>query len=99
MATLIIKIGFNVLLALYLIHHTLGGNYGLFSHGRMNTTLFLGKNSLKNMENEADRKKNRIEGLKKSNLDMDLFEEEVRRNVGIIDDNEIVILYENTEGN
>jgi cell division protein FtsB len=92
---LVVKIILNVLLALYFIHHTISGNYGLFSHGKMDTVLIIERDSLKNMENEANRKKIRIEGLEKSNLDMDLFEEEVKRNVGIIDDNEIVILYEN----
>ncbi|MDR1494652.1 MAG: hypothetical protein LBI29_01275 [Rickettsiales bacterium] len=95
---LVVKIGFNVFLVLYLMHHVLGGNYGLLSQRNMDTILLRDRDSLRNMEREASRKKNKIEGLRKSNLDLDLFEEEVKRNVGLIDNNEIVILYDNRVG-
>ncbi|MDR3079013.1 MAG: hypothetical protein LBU15_03165 [Rickettsiales bacterium] len=90
---LIISIGSHVFLALYLIHHLVSGKYGLLSHRNMGARLLEGRSLLQRMEQEAKRKRNRIEGLARSNLDLDIFEEEARRNVGLIDSNEIVLIY------
>jgi hypothetical protein len=64
----------------------------------MDTLLLRKKDLIRTMEQEANRKRNKIDGLKREDLDMDLFEEEIRRNVGLIDGDEIVIIYDNRSG-
>ncbi|MDR2778584.1 MAG: hypothetical protein LBB13_03765 [Rickettsiales bacterium] len=91
----IARISFDVFLTLYLIHHILGGKYGLFAQRNMGVRLLKGENMAKKMESNIKKKRNRVERLKKNNLDLDLFEEEIRKNVGIIGSDEIVVIIDN----
>ncbi|GHU26515.1 hypothetical protein FACS1894152_1290 [Bacilli bacterium] len=90
---LVIKIGFNIFLMSYFVYHILNGKYGVLAYRNMGTLLLEKENILGKTERVVKKKQNKIGRLKKSSLDGDLFEEEVRRNMGIIDNNEIVIFY------
>ncbi|MDR2077832.1 MAG: septum formation initiator family protein [Rickettsiales bacterium] len=83
---------FDVFLALYFIHHILSGKYGLLAYRNVDTQLLSGENLTKKMENDVKRKRNRVERLKKSNLDLDLFEEEMKKNFGMIGYNEVIVI-------
>ncbi|MDR1426003.1 MAG: hypothetical protein LBI70_03370 [Rickettsiales bacterium] len=96
--SLVGKISLNVFLVFYFVFHVFSGRYGLFSYRNMDTLLLRKKDLIRTMEQEANRKRNKIDGLKREDLDMDLFEEEIRRNVGLIDGDEIVIIYDNRSG-
>lgn len=81
---------FNLFLILYAIYHIINGNYGLLSYKNINNFLEKQKLILNKSKIDLKRKQNKIYRLRSNNLDLDLFEEEIKKNVGIIDNKEII---------
>lgn len=91
MAKDILKITFYSFMIMYLTYHIFGGKYGILSYNDINNTLIEKRNTLKKKQQEVDKEKNKIERLSLENIDMDLLDEKLKENVGIVDSNEIVI--------
>lgn len=55
------------------------------------------KNSVKNkLHNQVMHKQNLVDGMSTKSLDIDLLDEQARKNLGYADDNEVII-YENSK--
>lgn len=91
---LILKIIFYFLLSGYFLYHIVSGEYGIYSYKYVNKILVKENNALNKKKNEVERRKNKIERLKNDNVDLDLLDEELKKNVGIVDKNEIILFSE-----
>lgn len=87
----IFKIFLYIFLVLYLAYHTVNGKYGILSYNNTNNILVDKKNILKKKQERIDMEKNKIKGLDTNSIDMDLFDEKLKENVGVVSNNEIVI--------
>lgn len=87
----ILKIFFYTFLTIYMLYHIIGGKYGILSYSNANSILVDKKNTLRKKQEKVNTEKNKIDGLSIDNIDMDLFDEKLKENVGIVNDNEIVI--------
>lgn len=87
---IVLSILFNLFLSLYAIYHIINGKYGLFGYKNINNFLEKQKFVLNKSKIDLKRKQNKIDRLRSNNLDLDLFEEEIKKNVGIVDDKEII---------
>lgn len=93
----IIKIIFHILLVIYLVYHIFSGEYGIYSYLNINTTLIHKKNKLSEVQDSVDKQQDKINRLKTNNLDLDLFEEELKKNTGLISKDEIIIFTNDLE--
>lgn len=75
----------------YLCYHIFSGNYGIMSYAKIQNELIHKKIEYQNALNEIEKIQNKISRLKLANLDLDLFEEEFKKNTGYVSENEIVI--------
>ena len=87
----IAKIFFYLFLVLYLGYHIINGKYGILSYNNINNILIDKKNILKKKQQKFDLEKTKIKGLNIESIDMDLFDEKLKENVGVVGNNEIVI--------
>lgn len=87
----ILKIFFYIFLIIYFVYHILNGKYGILSYKNANETLLKQNNILNKKKYEIEKKQNKINRLKSDSIDLDLLEEELKKNIGIIDKNEIVL--------
>lgn len=87
----ILKIVFYFLLCIYFIYHIFRGEYGIYSYADVNKVLMRENNILNREKREIEKRQNKIERLRSDNIDLDLLEEELKRNVGIVDKNEIIL--------
>ncbi len=88
---LIYKIGFYLLLNSYFIYHIFSGEYGIFSYKDVNKDIIREESILDKKRMEIEKRQNKINRLKNNNIDLDLLDEELKRNVGIINKNEIIL--------
>lgn len=87
----IIHISFYLLILYYLSFHILNGRYGIYSYITLNNQLKSKNSSLALLNNEHKMKKSKINSLKKNNLDMDLFEQELKEKLNFSHKNELII--------
>lgn len=87
---IIFSILLNLFLILYAVYHIINGKYGLLGYKNINNFLEKQKFVLNKSKTDLKRKQNKIDRLRGNNLDLDLFEEEIKKNVGIIDNKEII---------
>ncbi len=88
---LIYKIGFYLSINIYFLYHIFGGEYGIFSYKDVNKDIIREESILDKKKIEIEKRQNKIDRLKNNNIDLDLLDEELKRNVGIIDKNEIIL--------
>ncbi|MBO4956502.1 MAG: septum formation initiator family protein [Rickettsiales bacterium] len=88
---IILKTGFYLFLVIYLVYHIFNGNYGILSYKDAGEVLIERKNLLNNKEQHISRQKNKIDRLSSDNIDLDLLDEKLRENVGMVKENEIVL--------
>lgn len=69
------------------------------SYATIQNDLVHKKIEYQNALNEIDKIQNKINRLKLNNLDLDLFEEEFKKNTGFVSENEIVIFTDNDSNN
>ena len=84
---------------LYLCYHIFSGNYGMMSYTKIQNELANKKIEYQNSLNDISKIQNKIDRLKLDNLDLDLFEEEFKKNTGFVSENEIVIFTNNDSDN
>ncbi len=89
--SLIFCIIFKVSLISYFIYHIVFNDYGIFNYRKFYEVYGNKKLELKKTEQEFNRKQNKVKRLQVNNLDLDLFDEEIRKNLGIVGENEIVL--------
>ena len=75
----------------YLLYHIFGGKYGVGSYNDINNNLIEKRNLLNKKQQLVSKEKNKIKRLNIDNIDMDLLDEKLKENVGIVDANEVVI--------
>ena len=88
---IILKTGFYLFLVIYLVYHIFNGKYGILSNKDAGEVLIERKNLLNNKEQHISRQKNKIDRLSSDNIDLDLLDEKLRENVGMVKENEIVL--------
>lgn len=88
---ILIKVICIALMLFYITYHFYNGNYGLKNY--LNKQNIIDKKNItaKNLEKELLDIKNKIDKLQDNNLDSDLLDEEIRKNTGYMNQNEIVI--------
>ena len=89
--SLIFHIIFKLAFVGYFIYHIAFHQYGIFNYKNLQETYANKKFEFKKLEREFSRKQNKVDRLQVDNLDLDLFDEEVRKNLGVVGKNEIVI--------
>lgn len=78
----------------YLSYHIFFNGYNSLLYNRIEN-IELNKNiELQRLQIELQNKKNKVDRLKTDNLDLDLFEEEFRKNFSFIHENEIVVFWD-----
>lgn len=86
-----LEVFFLLCIICYIGYHIFNGEYGIMSYTSIKKELFHKQIEYQNSLNETTKIQNKINGLKIDNLDLDLFEEEFKKNTGFISKNEIVI--------
>lgn len=89
--SIMLKILFYIFLIYYFSFHILNGKYGILSYKNTENILIEKKNTLSKKEDYINRQKNKIERLDSNNIDMDLLDEKLKENVGLVEKNEIVL--------
>lgn len=84
---IIFKLGFIS----YFVYHIAFHQYGIFNYKKLQEAYGNKKFEFKKLEQEFSGKQNKVKRLQVDNLDLDLFDEEVRKNLGVVGKNEIVI--------
>jgi len=79
----------------YLSYHFYWGRYGFKSYREKNDTIHQKTISIANLENEIDSLQNKVKNLQSNNLDEDLLDEVIRKNMGYAKSNELVIYSKN----
>lgn len=75
----------------YFIYHIVFHQYGIFNYKNLYEIYGNKKFEFNKLEQEFSRKQNKVKRLQIDNLDLDLFDEEIRKNLGVVGKNEIVI--------
>ena len=71
----------------------------MMSYTKIQNELANKKIEYQNSLNDISKIQNKIDRLKLDNLDLDLFEEEFKKNTGFVSENEIVIFTNNDSDN
>ena len=79
------------LLLIYFIYHIFNGKYGVYSYINLKQQLQEKKTKLYEINNKNEVAKSKINNLKNDNLDVDLFEEELKSKLNFSFDKEIII--------
>ena len=79
------------LLLIYFIYHIFNGKYGIYSYINLKQQLQEKKTKLYEINNKNEIVKSKINNLKNDNLDVDLFEEELKSKLNFSFDKEIII--------
>ena len=79
------------LLLIYFIYHIFNGKYGIYSYINLKQQLQEKKTKLYEINNKNEVVKSKINNLKNDNLDVDLFEEELKNKLNFSFDKEIII--------
>lgn len=79
------------LLLIYFIYHIFNGKYGVYSYINLKQQLQEKKTKLYEINNKNEVVKSKINNLKNDNLDVDLFEEELKSKLNFSFDKEIII--------
>lgn len=82
-----------VILIIYFMFYFLFGRYGFIEHSKIQREITVQSQELEQIETENGKLSNNINSLKSHSLDKDLLDEQVRRNLGYVDKDEIVIYY------
>lgn len=82
-----------VILILYFCFYFLFGKYGFFSYSKTKREVLVKEQSLKTIQNENKYLENKIHSLNDKNIDKDLLDEQVRKKLGYVKENETVIYY------
>ena len=87
----IVKFFCLFLLLIYFIYHIFNGKYGIYSYINLKQQLQEKKTKLYEINNKNKVVKSKINNLKNDNLDVDLFEEELKNKLNFSFDKEIII--------
>ena len=87
----IVKFFCLFLLLVYFIYHIFNGKYGIYSYINLKQQLQEKKTKLYEINNKNEIVKSKINNLKNDNLDVDLFEEELKSKLNFSFDKEIII--------
>ncbi len=79
------------LLLVYFIYHIFNGKYGIYSYINLKQQLQEKKTKLYEINNKSEIVKSKINNLKNDNLDVDLFEEELKNKLNFSFEKEIII--------
>jgi cell division protein FtsB len=88
---LIFKIVFRLLAIAYCTFHFFNGNYGYISYRNSDKNFLQKKDYYENQVKKNEKTKTKISRLSKNNLDLELLEENIKKNTPIVKKNEIVI--------
>jgi len=92
-----IKIYIFSFLIIYIIYHIIIGQYGVASYFKTSNILKDRKIALNKLNNTLDQQQNKIKRLKTNSIDLDLLDEEIRKNLGYAKKNEIILYSEDLE--
>jgi len=87
----------TISIVLYFIYYTLFGNKGVIQYFRLTKELAKKERVKKELENKMENKQHLINGMGTESLDLDLLDEEARKNLGYANKDEIVIYNQQNE--
>ena len=93
-----IAIAITCVMSLYFIYFTLFGSKGVVKYFKLNKELQEKEFIKESLENKMKIKQNMVNGMNLESLDLDLLDEEARKNLGYANKNEIVIYHEKKDG-
>ena len=82
---------FLILSIYYMVYHILYSKYNILSYKNYEKLLNQSKDEYQKQIIKNSKIENKIKRLQKDNLDLDLLEEEIKKNIGVSHKNEIVI--------
>lgn len=86
----------GVALALfYIVFHSFTGDHGLFAMWRKERQIQHYKVELSSLQDERNRLEHKVTLLGNANLDLDLLDEQVKRNLGLLRKGEVILLLDN----
>ncbi|MDR2760838.1 MAG: hypothetical protein LBB09_03255 [Rickettsiales bacterium] len=85
---------FHLLAIAYCAVHFLNGGYGYISHKNFEKNISQRRNYYNEQLKKNEKKKNKIARLSRKNLDLDLLEEELKKNTPMAGKNEIIIFFD-----
>ena len=83
-----------IALAAYFAYHAFQGDRGVLAMNRLNKEIELAKLELAKSEQKRNRLENKVSLVRPDGIDPDLLEELVRRQLGMIHPDDLVIYYE-----
>lgn len=84
---------------LYFLFFTLFGQKGLFTLLELEKIIANKESTKKEFQEKVKAKKNMVDGMKPDSLDVDLLDEQTRKNLGYVGKNEVVIYPDDEEKN
>jgi len=79
------------ILCLYFLYYTIYGKNGIFDYFKIEENIQIEKIKKIQLEAELNRQKDMIESIKIDNLDLDLLDEQTRKNLGYAKKDEVII--------
>ena len=86
-----IKVFCLSLLLIYFAYHIFNGKYGIYSYVDLKKQLQIKQEELTEIQTKNKIMELKIKNLKQNNLDIDLFEEELKKKLNFSFENEIII--------
>jgi cell division protein FtsB len=88
---------FLIIFIIYIFYHLYNGNYGLENYLNKEDIVTAKRVRISELEKNISNLENKIGNLQSENLDQDLLDEEIRKNIGYAKKNEIVIYVEHPQ--
>tara|TARA_Y100000590_G_scaffold435323_1_gene554607 strand:- start:408 stop:722 length:315 start_codon:yes stop_codon:yes gene_type:complete len=85
---------FSFLLFLYLLYFLINGERGIISYYKIKNQQKEFQFNLQNLKNENDFFLDKIVRLQPNTIDLDFLEEQLRKNTGFTEKNEIILVFE-----
>jgi cell division protein FtsB len=88
---IIISVLITLILCLYFSYYTIYGKNGIIDYFKIREDIQTHKAIQKKLESELRKQKDMIKSIKIDNLDLDLLDEQTRKNLGYAKKDEIII--------
>lgn len=79
----------------YIVFHTFTGDHGLFAMWRKERQIEHYTVELSSLQDERETLEHKVRLLSHNSLDRDLLDEQVKRNLGLLQQGEVILLFDN----
>ncbi len=82
----------GMLILTYVLYHLINGNRGIIAYTQLKTNLSINREVLQNLLSHRVSLEHKVKLLDNSSMDLDLLEEYARKNLGLANSNETIVV-------